>query len=286
MSTPSRRRHDPPPRRAEAVGTEAAAPLASSRPRARFRRGAGLPLACPSNGASGGDVVSPVRPKALDLLAPGLRLETLVDAGALRARVTAEALAFFVTLEADRPGRFSDNALAPLPGRDAEITFTPADGDPDAVTLTIRDLFSSFTADPEGAPMTDFASQLYSARNFPPLSDTLKMLKAAGYTAVEGYGALYADDAEVAELTDNSTRAGLRCPPAISASTCWRTSPGRARDRQGARHQDDLLPLSAARPAPDGAGWRAFGERLQEAAQAVSARPGSVSAGTTTTSSS
>ena len=41
--------------------------------------------------------------------------------------------------------------------------------------------------------MTDFSFQLYSARNFPPLADTLRMLKAAGYTAVEGYGALYAD---------------------------------------------------------------------------------------------
>ena len=60
--------------------------------------------------------------------------------------------------------------------------------------------------------MTDFAFQLYSARNFPPLADTLRMLKAAGYTAVEGYGALYADADKVRELTDNLAASGLRMP--------------------------------------------------------------------------
>ena len=69
----------------------------------------------------------------------------MVEAGHILARVSADALAFFVTLEADRPGRFSDNALHLFPGRDAEITFTPADGDPAAVALTVRDLHASTT---------------------------------------------------------------------------------------------------------------------------------------------
>ena len=43
-----------------------------------------------------------------------------------------------------------------------------------------------------------FSYQLYSSRNFPPMSRVFEMVSKAGYTAVEGYGALYADDAAVA----------------------------------------------------------------------------------------
>ena len=93
---------------------------------------------------AGGDVHTPVRHKALDLPDPELRVATDVSGGELTARIASEALAFFVTLEADRPGRFSTNAVAVFPGYDAEIRFTPADGDPAAVTLTCRDLYSSY----------------------------------------------------------------------------------------------------------------------------------------------
>ena len=94
---------------------------------------------------AGGDVVAPVRHKDLDLRDPRLRLSTdRRGRPRLAPGVSAEALALFVTLEADRPGRFSTNAVHLFPGRDAEITFTPADGDPAAVTLTVRDLYSSF----------------------------------------------------------------------------------------------------------------------------------------------
>ncbi len=40
--------------------------------------------------------------------------------------------------------------------------------------------------------MPTIAYQLYCSRNFPPLADTLKMLKSVGYSAVEGFGGLYA----------------------------------------------------------------------------------------------
>ena len=46
--------------------------------------------------------------------------------------------------------------------------------------------------------MTDFSYQLYSSREM-PLAKTLPMLRQAGYTAVEGYGALYSDPEQVAE---------------------------------------------------------------------------------------
>jgi beta-mannosidase len=99
-----------------------------------------------SNGMQGRDVVPLVRHKALDLPDSGLTLSARVEGGMVRTRVSAGALAFFVTLEADRPGRFSANAVPVLPGEDAEIDFTPAAGDPHDVRFTIRDLYSATTA--------------------------------------------------------------------------------------------------------------------------------------------
>jgi beta-mannosidase len=97
------------------------------------------------NGTAGGDVFAPARWKNLDLKDPKLALTTEAADGKLVARVSAEAaVALFVTLEADRPGRFSTNAVALFPGHPAEIGFTPDDGDPADVTLTVRDLYSSY----------------------------------------------------------------------------------------------------------------------------------------------
>lgn len=96
-----------------------------------------------SDGSAGGDVALPVRPKALDLPDPRLALTTAVEGGTVRARVSAEALALYVTLEADVPGRFSVNAVTLFPGFPAEIAFTPETARPEDVTLTVRDLFSS-----------------------------------------------------------------------------------------------------------------------------------------------
>jgi beta-mannosidase len=44
-----------------------------------------------------------------------------------------------VALESDRPGRFSANAFALIPGQDRHVTFTPAEPGP-APRFTIRDL--------------------------------------------------------------------------------------------------------------------------------------------------
>ncbi|HVK90872.1 MAG TPA: sugar phosphate isomerase/epimerase, partial [Mycoplana sp.] len=40
--------------------------------------------------------------------------------------------------------------------------------------------------------MQNVGFQLYSARNFPPFTDVFRLLAQAGYSEVEGYGALYA----------------------------------------------------------------------------------------------
>ena len=57
-----------------------------------------------------------------------------------------------------------------------------------------------------------FSYQLYSSRNFPPMSRTFEMVSKAGYTAVEGYGALYADDAAVAATREGLAATGLTMP--------------------------------------------------------------------------
>ncbi len=98
-----------------------------------------------ADGMAGGDVFTPVRWKNLDLRDPKLAVSTGMKDGRLVARVSAEtAVAFFATLEADRPGRFSTNAVAVFPGFPAEISFTPDAGNAADATLTVRDLYSSY----------------------------------------------------------------------------------------------------------------------------------------------
>ncbi|WP_226780287.1 sugar phosphate isomerase/epimerase family protein [Oceaniglobus trochenteri] len=57
--------------------------------------------------------------------------------------------------------------------------------------------------------MTGFSYQLYSSRDFGPLSDTLTMLGDLGYDSVEGYGALFDDLDDPAPLRDRLDAAGL-----------------------------------------------------------------------------
>lgn len=52
--------------------------------------------------------------------------------------------------------------------------------------------------------MTEFSYQLYSSRSFPPLEDTLKMLKDCGYAQVEGFGGVYGDPKALREALDRS----------------------------------------------------------------------------------
>lgn len=57
--------------------------------------------------------------------------------------------------------------------------------------------------------MTDFSFQLYSARNFPPMSFVIDLLKKHGYAQVEGFGGLYDNAQELKALLD---KAGLTMP--------------------------------------------------------------------------
>jgi sugar phosphate isomerase/epimerase len=111
--------------------------------------------------------------------------------------------------------------------------------------------------------------QLYSSRNFPPLSATLSMLADLGYEGVEGYGALYADDAQVAALAAGLGSSSLRMPTAHFGIEQLETEPAKVlaiAESLGIRHIYCPWIAPAERPT-HAAGWRDFGARLQRAGQ-------------------
>ncbi len=109
--------------------------------------------------------------------------------------------------------------------------------------------------------------QLYSSRNFPPLSDTLVMLAGLGYQDVEGYGGLYADDAKLAEMAAALKATGLKMPTAHFGIDMLEGEPAQAlkiaRTLGIERIYCPYL-LPDQRPT-DGPGWRTFGARLEAA---------------------
>lgn len=115
--------------------------------------------------------------------------------------------------------------------------------------------------------MTDFSFQLYSARNFPPLADTLALVKAAGYTSVEGYGGLYADETAVAALKSALSTHGLTMPTGHFSLEMIEGDPGRVLKIAGALGIETVYcPYIPPEDRPDsGVGWRDFGARLQQA---------------------
>jgi beta-mannosidase len=97
-----------------------------------------------SDGTHAGDIFAPRPWKAYDLPDPGLAFEVAEEAGRWTLSVTAQAMAFFVTGEADQPGRWDRNAVHLGPGRTARLTFTPRDGGATPRFL-LRDLHSATT---------------------------------------------------------------------------------------------------------------------------------------------
>jgi beta-mannosidase len=89
-----------------------------------------------------GDVFPPSPWKTYDLLPPRLTPVVEPSGDGWKITITAEALALFVAVEADQPGRFSMNAFTIFPGYPAEVVFTPASPGP-APVFTLRDLHSA-----------------------------------------------------------------------------------------------------------------------------------------------
>ncbi|MBB2971636.1 sugar phosphate isomerase/epimerase [Mesorhizobium sp. RMAD-H1] len=114
--------------------------------------------------------------------------------------------------------------------------------------------------------MTEFSYQLYSSRNFPPLADTLAMLKHAGYRNVEGYGGVYGDLAGLKKgLGDN----GLAMPTGHFGIDMLEKEQDRVLEiAQTLGMKAIYCPYLQEEFRPSGAaGWRAFGERLQKAGE-------------------
>jgi beta-mannosidase len=97
-----------------------------------------------SDGTHAGDVFAPKPWKAYDLPDPGLAWTAAEEGGGHVLAVTAQAMALFVTPEADVPGRWDRAGLHLGPGPAFRFAFTPRD--PDArPQFTLRDLWSATT---------------------------------------------------------------------------------------------------------------------------------------------
>jgi beta-mannosidase len=99
-------------------------------------------------GNRGGDHFAPKPYKTYDLLPPRLQKDVKKTATGYDITVSTEALALFVAVEADQPGRFSINGFVLFPGHPAAITFTP-DTTGTAPEFTLRDLHSATYGPPE-----------------------------------------------------------------------------------------------------------------------------------------
>ncbi len=89
-----------------------------------------------------GDTFAPKPYKHYDLLPACLSHQVQKTNGSYEITLTAEALALFVAVESDQPGRFSHNAVTLFPGYPATMTFTPAQPSAEP-RFTIRDLHSA-----------------------------------------------------------------------------------------------------------------------------------------------
>lgn len=114
--------------------------------------------------------------------------------------------------------------------------------------------------------MTDFSFQLYCARNFPPLTATLKMLAETGYRQVEGYGALYAGEPNLAgELKAN----GLTMPTGHFNLDALSDVEATRRLAEALGVKVLIVPaVPQAERSQDEAGWSALAAKLQGLAEA------------------
>ena len=97
-----------------------------------------------ADGHQGGDHFAPKPYKSYDLQPAAVAYEAQARGQAYQITLTSDALALFVAIEADQPGRFSSNAFALFPGHPATVTFTPKSPGP-APQFTLRDLHAATT---------------------------------------------------------------------------------------------------------------------------------------------
>ncbi|SMR71045.1 Sugar phosphate isomerase/epimerase [Aliiroseovarius halocynthiae] len=108
--------------------------------------------------------------------------------------------------------------------------------------------------------MTAISYQLYGSRNW-PLPDTLTMVKATGFSDVEGYGALFA---QAPSLADDLAAAGLSMPTLHYGLDDLEADPQAAIDLARAVGAEAVFApyLDADDRPTNRAGWEAFAQRL------------------------
>ena len=112
-----------------------------------------------------------------------------------------------------------------------------------------------------------FSYQLYSSRNFPPLSDTLHMLADLGYDGAEGFGGLYADTAGLDALAAGLAATGLKMTSGHFGLDQVEDTPDWAIKVAKTLGMDTVIvPWIHPDLRPDSAkGWHDLGARLQKA---------------------
>ena len=121
--------------------------------------------------------------------------------------------------------------------------------------------------------MSKLGFQLYSARNYPPLSDVLSRLSKAGYAEVEGYSALYdhLDDNGVRALRADLDRLGLTMPTSHFPLEMLEAAPEKVLLIAKILGIETIYcPYIVPEERPtDARGWFSFGARLQAAGQVI-----------------
>ena len=116
--------------------------------------------------------------------------------------------------------------------------------------------------------MTAFSYQLYSSREFPPLGDTLAMLRGLGYEQVEGYGGVYDDPAALRVALDSN---GLTMPSGhFGLDALENDSANVIEIAKTAGMKSVFCPHIGPDLRPDSAaGWSEFGRRLAKAGEPI-----------------
>lgn len=110
--------------------------------------------------------------------------------------------------------------------------------------------------------------QLYSARNFTPWDQVFKTISDLGYTAVEGYGALYTDTDKVSAAM---AATGLTMPTAhVGLTDIEEDLTGVLKTAKALDIKAIYAPFLMPQDRPtDGAGWAQIAKRLEAAAQSL-----------------
>ncbi len=116
----------------------------------------------------------------------------------------------------------------------------------------------------------DLSYQLYSSREFPPLDNTLKLLAETGYKQVEGFGGVYDDPKGLRVKLDAN---GLSMKTGHFGLDMLENESAKALEIADALGMEALFcpHIGPEDRAADADGWKAFGERVQNAGEAVRA---------------